>query len=110
MTIFEKSGLSKFDQMRKSIAKKMFKAFPQAPLTTLIWMKSKNKVPSDIEFDIILKETCQKTMTGDHLESPYNEEAPKGEIISSNDKKQKLDSKNANSAAKRFKSTNHAGM
>ena len=26
-------------------------------------------------------------MTGDHLESPYNEESPKGEIISSNNKK-----------------------
>ena len=104
--------------MQKSLAKKMFKTFPQALLTTLIWMKQYKKVPSCIEYDIILKELSAKTnvsnpskkwddctLTKDLPGSSYNEVSPDVENTSSKREKQKLDSKNTNPAAKKFKST-----
>ena len=118
MIIFKKSGCRKYDKMRKSVANNMFMTFPQAPLTTLIWMKCNKKVPTNIEFDIILKEISLKTkinkpheacgeftMTEDVPESSYNEVSPDVENTSSKREKQKLDSKNTNPAAKKFKST-----
>ena len=60
LNIFKKPGKSKYEQMRKSLAKEMFSKFPKAPLTTLIWIETNQKVPTDIEFDIILKEISSK--------------------------------------------------
>ena len=49
-------------------------------------------------------------MTEDLERSANNEESPDGEMTTSNEKKQKLDSKNTISGAKKFKSTYKAGM
>ena len=78
VTIFEKSGLGKYDKMRKSLANNMFMTFPQAPLTTLIWMNSNKKVPTSIEFDSILKQKLQKQFA--NKPNSNHEASPKGEI------------------------------
>ena len=42
--------------MRKYLANQMFKRFPKAPMTTLIWIEQNEKIPTEIEFDLILQD------------------------------------------------------
>ena len=106
LLIFGRSGLSRFDRIRKSMANEMFIKFPRAPLTTLTWIERNKKVPTDIEFGIILnevsyntnvnkppKECVDKTTTTDLNRSLYNEKSPEGEMNISNKKCRKSHSK-----------------
>merc|ERR1712018_1127565 len=55
LIIFEKSGNSKYDKMRISLANTMFKKFPKAPLTTLTWILENGKIPTETEFEVLIK-------------------------------------------------------
>ena len=84
LIIFEKSGNGQFVQMRKSLANQMFKRFPKAPMTTLIWIEQNGKIPTKIEFDMILKD-FYITVTDD------NEISPEGDMNFDNKRKQNHD-------------------
>ena len=55
MIIFEKPCNRHYNQVRKSLAHKMFLNFPKAPLATLlIWIKRCKRIPTKIEFGFLL--------------------------------------------------------
>ena len=56
MTVFENSGYRKYNRMKRALTNEMFKKFSKAPLTTLIWIEQNGKIPTQTDFDTILKD------------------------------------------------------
>ena len=122
MIIFKKSGHRHYDQLKSAMTNGMFKKFPKAPLTTLIWIRQSGKIPTEIEFTEILQNLSENSVSNpsqnlgnltltENLDNFTNHEVShEGELTSSNNKKQKLDPKDATSASKKFKSNNEADM
>ena len=53
--IFKKTGNRDYSRIRKALANEMFKQFPRAPLTSLVWILENEKLPNETDFNVILK-------------------------------------------------------
>ena len=94
LIIFQKPvNHRQYDKIKKALSNEMFKKFPKAPLNTLTWIKNTEKIPTEIDFDIILKTISEKLTC---TESSKSEVPPEGELNTSNKKEQKRGLKNAN--------------
>ena len=65
MIIFDKSGSHQYDRMKRAFEKEMFKNFPGNPLATIIWIIRSGKIPTDIEFELILKKLSESINVND---------------------------------------------
>ena len=110
MNIYHKSSKSQYEKMKKAMANEMFNKFPKAPLTTLVWILKNGKIPTEMEFDFILKELSENS-SFDHLHredvviamSSNNAKSPEAEMNFVNKKAENNDADNSNSSSKRMK-------
>ena len=51
----KKAGNRDYSRIRKALANEMFKQFPRAPLTSLVWILENEKMPNETDFNVILK-------------------------------------------------------
>ena len=119
--IFENSGNLMYNQMWKSLSNQISLRFPRAPFATLIWILSCCRIPTEIEFELLLEmmdenvivkslsEEVDDLTLSENINESMNEISPKGEV-NANKKKQKSFSKNTISAGKTFKSDAEAGV
>ena len=55
LTIIGKAGKYDYDRIKRSIANEMFKKFPKNPLAAFIWILRHERIPTEIEFELILR-------------------------------------------------------
>ena len=119
--VFQKAGNHGYDKIRRALANEMFRNFPKAPLAALIWTLRNRKIPSEIDQADILKKISENSRDNvsqefddltinENPDESMDEISPGSEMNSTCKRKQKKDSDNTKSDAKKFKRNNETGM